>query len=103
VAAFERRCRAQHITFAAVDGRMRCMPHTIHLAALKVRFSFIYSLCHSRLSYSSCWRQSVLSPKKRNRKPSPEPRHTRTPQRSHWTRRRTLKPLQQRTPTTPSL
>ncbi|KAJ7863659.1 hypothetical protein B0H13DRAFT_2177082, partial [Mycena leptocephala] len=36
VAAFARRCRALKIPFSAVHGRMRCMPHTIHLAALKL-------------------------------------------------------------------
>ncbi|KAJ7932219.1 hypothetical protein B0H13DRAFT_1519415, partial [Mycena leptocephala] len=36
VVAFAERCRAMHISFSARDGRMRCMPHTIHLAALKL-------------------------------------------------------------------
>jgi hypothetical protein len=36
VVAFERRCIAAGIPFSARDGRMRCMPHTIHLSALKV-------------------------------------------------------------------
>ncbi|KAJ6533325.1 hypothetical protein DFH09DRAFT_1043845, partial [Mycena vulgaris] len=36
VEAFARRCRALRIPFSSSDGRMRCMPHTIHLAALKL-------------------------------------------------------------------
>lgn len=32
----EARCHAEGIEFSAKDSRMRCMPHTIHLAALKV-------------------------------------------------------------------
>ncbi|KAJ7934291.1 hypothetical protein B0H13DRAFT_1560409, partial [Mycena leptocephala] len=32
VAAFEHRCRQLKISFSARDARMRCMPHTIHLA-----------------------------------------------------------------------
>ena len=36
VEAFARRCEEKGIEFSAKDGRMRCMPHTVHLAALKV-------------------------------------------------------------------
>ncbi|KAJ7246902.1 hypothetical protein B0H12DRAFT_1020983, partial [Mycena haematopus] len=36
VEAFERRCVAEGIYFSAEDAQMRCMPHTIHLSALKV-------------------------------------------------------------------
>ncbi|KAJ7271393.1 hypothetical protein B0H12DRAFT_1000905, partial [Mycena haematopus] len=36
VEAFERRCVAEGIYFSAEDARMRCMPHTIHLSALKL-------------------------------------------------------------------
>jgi hypothetical protein len=32
----ESRCQQQGISFSAQDARMRCMPHTIHLAAIKV-------------------------------------------------------------------
>ena len=32
----EARCHAEGMAFSATDSRMRCMPHTIHLAALKV-------------------------------------------------------------------
>jgi hypothetical protein len=33
----EQRCRVEDIPFEAAWARMRCMPHTTHLAALKVR------------------------------------------------------------------
>ncbi|KAJ6522992.1 hypothetical protein B0H10DRAFT_1693068, partial [Mycena sp. CBHHK59/15] len=36
VQSFERRCRKEGISFSCKDGRMRCMPHTIHLSALKL-------------------------------------------------------------------
>ncbi|KAJ6568101.1 hypothetical protein DFH09DRAFT_856019, partial [Mycena vulgaris] len=36
VEAFERRCDELGIPFSCSDSRMRCMPHTIHLSALKV-------------------------------------------------------------------
>lgn len=36
VEAFEAKCREANIPFDSVNARMRCMPHTIHLAALKV-------------------------------------------------------------------
>ena len=34
--SLERRCEHRGIQFSAQDARMRCMPHTIHLAAIKV-------------------------------------------------------------------
>ena len=34
--AIEDRCHAAGIQFSAAQARMRCMPHTIHLAAIKV-------------------------------------------------------------------
>ena len=34
--AIESRCREAGIDFSAQKSRMRCMPHTIHLAAIKV-------------------------------------------------------------------
>ena len=34
--ALERRSMAEGYTFNAKEGRLRCMPHTIHLAALHV-------------------------------------------------------------------
>ncbi|KAJ6631881.1 hypothetical protein B0H10DRAFT_1734538, partial [Mycena sp. CBHHK59/15] len=36
VEAFQRRCRERSIEFSCTDARMRCMPHTIHLSALKL-------------------------------------------------------------------
>ncbi|KAJ7577348.1 hypothetical protein C8J56DRAFT_752587, partial [Mycena floridula] len=36
MADLERRCRSEFILFSAGDSRMRCMPHTIHLAAIKL-------------------------------------------------------------------
>ena len=34
--AIESQCREAGIDFSAQKSRMRCMPHTIHLAAIKV-------------------------------------------------------------------
>lgn len=34
--SLESRCGQRGISFSAQDSRMRCMPHTIHLAAIKV-------------------------------------------------------------------
>jgi hypothetical protein len=34
--SLERRCEQRGVLFSAQDARMRCMPHTIHLAAIKV-------------------------------------------------------------------
>ena len=34
--SLESRCHQRGISFSAEDSRMRCMPHTIHLAAIKV-------------------------------------------------------------------
>jgi hypothetical protein len=34
--AIEAKCAADKIKFDAKKSRMRCMPHTVHLAALKV-------------------------------------------------------------------
>ncbi|KAI0685700.1 hypothetical protein BC835DRAFT_1289628, partial [Cytidiella melzeri] len=33
--SLEERCIEQGIDFSASEARMRCMPHTIHLVALK--------------------------------------------------------------------
>lgn len=37
----EARSQAEGFNFSAVDSRMRCMPHTIHLAALKVSWNLV--------------------------------------------------------------
>ncbi|KAF8234673.1 hypothetical protein L208DRAFT_1070791, partial [Tricholoma matsutake] len=34
--SLEQRCEERGITFSAQDARMRCMPHTVHLAAIKL-------------------------------------------------------------------
>jgi hypothetical protein len=36
MASLERQCNQLGIQFSAQEARMRCMPHTVHLAALKV-------------------------------------------------------------------
>lgn len=41
IKAYERKCHEWGIELSAVDTRIRCMPHTAHLAALKV----VFSLC----------------------------------------------------------
>jgi hypothetical protein len=41
IASFAQRCDAESITFSAKDARMRCMPHTVHLAALQVFAMFL--------------------------------------------------------------
>jgi hypothetical protein len=39
--AIESKCWDEGIPFDAQRSRMRCMPHTVHLAALKVRVFLI--------------------------------------------------------------
>lgn len=51
VAAFERRCRTEGIEFSSTDTRMRCMPHTIHLSALKVLNSTRASFWLTKIIY----------------------------------------------------
>ncbi|THU75933.1 hypothetical protein K435DRAFT_706101, partial [Dendrothele bispora CBS 962.96] len=36
IQAFEQKCQDHNIEFSAKNSRLRCMPHTFHLAALKV-------------------------------------------------------------------
>ncbi|KAJ7868054.1 hypothetical protein B0H14DRAFT_2346720 [Mycena olivaceomarginata] len=36
VEALEQKCRKENIPFSSSRVRMRCMPHTVHLAAIKV-------------------------------------------------------------------
>jgi hypothetical protein len=45
VKAIEIRCQDHGIAFSATYSRLRCMPHTCHLAALKVAIS--YQKCFS--------------------------------------------------------
>jgi 5-keto 4-deoxyuronate isomerase len=39
--ALARRHEERYLYFSAEDARMRCMPHTIHLAAIKACFLII--------------------------------------------------------------
>jgi hypothetical protein len=44
VVALEKKCLKENIPFSSDRARMRCMPHTVHLAAVKVSrrlFSFL--------------------------------------------------------------
>jgi hypothetical protein len=50
--AIEKRCadvKPAKVDFSAADSRMRCMPHTVHLAAIKVLS--IYYLNHLKLMF----------------------------------------------------
>lgn len=38
IKSIENRCEEEGIPFSAKDARGRCMPHTIHLAAISVSF-----------------------------------------------------------------
>ena len=38
--AIERHCNEVNIYFSAIESRLRCMPHTVHLAAIKVSLLF---------------------------------------------------------------
>ena len=60
--SLESRCQQQGISFSAQDARMRCMPHTIHLAAIKVsQFMFLdhygssLIVCLLRLAHGRDW------------------------------------------------
>jgi hypothetical protein len=44
VTHFATMCHAQGIPFSEKNGRMRCLPHTIHLAALEVSYHLFISL-----------------------------------------------------------
>jgi hypothetical protein len=48
--SLESRCQQRGISFSAQDARMRCMPHTIHLAAIKVFYSCFLNI--TMISYS---------------------------------------------------
>jgi len=41
VAAIEQHCTDAKIYFSAMESQMRCMPHTVHLAAIKVLCFFL--------------------------------------------------------------
>jgi hypothetical protein len=57
--SLEQRCQQRSIQFSAQDARMRCMPHTIHLAAIKVLVLLLQFLCAmSNFSLFSSWKES---------------------------------------------
>lgn len=60
MAIFEVGCHAECIAFSAMDSCMRCMPHSIHLAAIKVRSQLPSSLSYSNI-YSSSLKQLAWS------------------------------------------
>jgi len=51
ITSLERRCQQQGIEFSAQDACMQCMPHTIHLAAIKV-LMFVYQLLSVLYNFS---------------------------------------------------
>ena len=54
VKSLESQCQQRNVPFSAQDARMRCMPHTIHLAAIKVLyFTFWLSQLTSNCVFSS--------------------------------------------------
>ena len=66
----ERQCQQQGVIFSAQDARMQCMPHTIHLAAIKVSFSVIVSYLLSTCSLFSFWKESEPCRRLKARRPS---------------------------------
>jgi hypothetical protein len=40
VEAFGKRCEDEGIPLSSLDARMQCMPHAVHLSALKVSHTF---------------------------------------------------------------
>lgn len=66
IEAIESRCHEAGVKFSARKSRMRCMPHTIHLAALKVcsiMNFFGLKLVLTISNINSCLRVSVSYPK----------------------------------------
>jgi hypothetical protein len=49
--SIETRCHAANIPFSARHARMRCMPHTIHLAAQKVSFMLFFRTYNSLILF----------------------------------------------------
>jgi len=45
MAAIERRCDEARVYFSAMESQMRCMPHTVHLATIKVCPVFQLCVC----------------------------------------------------------
>ena len=57
--SLEWRCQQRNIQFSAQDARMQCMPHTIHLAAIKVLVLLSQLLfAMSNFSLFSSWKES---------------------------------------------
>jgi len=52
MASLKSQCQRRGIDFPAQNARMRCMPHTIHLAAIKVQPFMILGKRHSDLIVS---------------------------------------------------
>jgi hypothetical protein len=50
VDGIERRTKKAGVPFNASWARLRCMPHTIHLAAIKVHFPMTYTFIGLRFS-----------------------------------------------------
>ena len=58
VTAFEARCQKHGIEFSASHSRLRCMPHTCHLAVLKVDTGYLEALGYLEMRSSSYLRRS---------------------------------------------
>ena len=67
--SLERRCQQWGVIFSAQDAHMWCMPHTIHLAAIKVSFSVIVSYLLSTHSLFSFWKESEPCRRPKARRP----------------------------------
>lgn len=50
VDGIEDRCKAEGIKFTKKEARLRCMPHTVHLAALKVCYLYHLHVASSSLT-----------------------------------------------------
>ncbi|KAJ7113878.1 hypothetical protein C8R44DRAFT_795896 [Mycena epipterygia] len=48
IEVFEQKCNTQSIDSSAIDSRVRCMPHTAHLATIKASVSYITGFCAER-------------------------------------------------------
>ncbi len=63
VQGIESRCRKEGIAFDARLSRLRCMPHTVHLAAIKVSGDIwdSHTSCLTTILHCSSWRLSEWS------------------------------------------
>jgi hypothetical protein len=71
------KCAAADISFDATDARIRCMPHTAHLAAIKVTDSPLFLFVTNR--WSSFLRLLVPYPNRLARRQRVNSQHTRMP------------------------